>query len=1119
MTESRSIENLSPAELRKTWKQLTPADWLSMLQEIRPDNDWTLSGSEIKGRCIYHNETTPSLKINLDKGYVHCFGASCQKHIWNPIRFVGDVFRGGYAQATKELKTRFGISFPATYTRNLQKIEDNEALKQVLQRVMNVELVNVLTNESAPEYEYARAAGVVEWLRKRELPEDAIHRWPVGILPTRERLSQLLSSESVSSPEHREMAFEYLKEYVALPGNTPIAEGSLVFFYYTSPTTVGRFRIRMPNSDKYYAIEDPYQSDIGFFGLNMFPELRGKFGEFPIYVVEGEFDALSLIAHQLSTGNNDMVVVAVGGTMETDISPLAEFGFSSARLIPDNDVGGVGWARTLMEENNNVSGVYRWRADGVPVKDVDEAVRAYGFNNIYAEMSSEKAYAFNHEWCLEQVGRKLESIPAGDVQTRSDVVSEFGKALRDAEREAFIETVIQDFGISKSAIVRDMASDDPDSFREQIKQRLRKTYHFLTESRSGKTESLMVWSNPKKVIRTVYTDSTNHIKSVLQKDLGQFEKFVREEIGEPDFIKYKPGPRGKMVEKSSRERVLDIAHHVAEALIEVSEEVPPKEKLELVGQGVHLFVDAETEGYEIYVVNGEKLFRGVIDGMKVRYEELDSPVHKNYLFQLNTRRWSENLNTIEDLEAGQQYTPKEVYTRIKHLLNVGWKFQDNELESMFLAADAMYTSIFSVFKNITMVKVNGWTHTGKSSLLHFIGGSMFGEYRLCEATCLIDDFSVAGIMQFIQNNRFRILLDEFEEFDYNNPGIPTKKTRAVQEFAELLRSMTSGELTKVRGTSSGDVQVVHAKFPVTLCNIYSTDQARDLSRYIQVNMKKIEGAPTPISAVQHVCSPKQIVELRRKITLCLLPRIAEVLKSHAEVEKEFDGGRGLPPGMLSRQASSIFPAAAILKLAGEDYKTFVYKMCELKLQQLTALGGTKSEAQIIWDDILQTPISLRQFSDNEGGGIASLSKIILNSNLLYLLNSASDLGAYYLEDKHWLIVFWQKAMQTILRGSNKYRTTTYHGRIKSTADMDPRVIPRDKLMRGSFLKSEVWPRIGTRVSLDDISVIDLSDTLVDVRLSQEEPIVRDAHARSVMMNDTAQNVVGVIPSRKGDFDA
>jgi len=1107
----KTPESLSPAKLKAIWAQISPADWLTLLQEHQPNNRWSLAGSTIKGLCFKHPDSDPSMFVDVEKGAAHCYGSGCQYYAWNPVQFIADAASITYAAALQKIRKRFGVRLPSGYSQNIQQIEDNNEAKRALQLAMNLELCEFLADQGAQKYDYIRHAGLLPWLNRRKLPYDTVHRWPVGVFPTRERLSDLL--DSVCPEEKiREAAYAYVKDVVAVPGAPRVHEGSIVFFYYTSPSTIGRLRIRHPNDNKsFYAVNDPFDSTVGYFGLNVFPHLMNSLEKYPLYPMEGEMDVLSVMSHTMLNGL-DFCAIATGGSMEKDLDSLQAFGFQSICPVPDNDIDGVGWAKSLLVENLSVERVFHWQSDAETLKisDVDEAIRAYGFDEFYTQLTNEDNFPRNNEWVSERLEISLDALADGDVRKRTKVAADWGSVLRDSsERNAYLEYVQRTHNLDKESILQVMApvNDNEDAFIHRLKQKLLdEVYDFLSERQTGPTgsiETLLVWSKRKKVLRSLPLASKSGLQAAVAADIGALGDFVREELGEPEFLVKTLNPKGLKIDVPLQRKNKMLVEYFHEAMLSITKSMAHTDRLTELGQGVHWIQDFDEAGNPaVLIANGTNFFHGVVKGDNVTYSKLSSPVAGKYFFRVTNKKWSSNLNSVEDIEKGLDYSPQMLYRMLRKIFHDGWRFQNHDIESSFLAADVLYTTVFSVFKHLSMVDLSGESHSGKTTLLQLIGGKEFPDLRMCEAVEIFDDFTEASVRQRMNGVSLRLMLDEFEDQDTSGSGTKEKRTYAARAVLELLRGMSSGSSEVVRGTPGGDYLRYILHFPVTIGGVYTMRENRDLNRYVHIRTVAMEGFHDPIQQIRSSYTSEQMAELRRGITLCFLPRIPQVLKAIEEVRAEFSNNAALPADMMTRLKNNFLPATVIMKLAGVDYKSFITEFSKIKMEELKEQGGTSRESETIWNHILHTQVNLSQYApESDLAGMVSLAKILSDYSSRCLLNG-TDLGVMYIEEQKWLIVFWQKAVQGILKNSNKYRNVMYPGRLKVIADGDSRVVSKDRIRRNTELLQEIRKHTGggVRISLDQVSVIDLTKTL-DIVNTGEEEVNRDARVRDQMLQD------------------
>jgi hypothetical protein len=1066
----KAPENVPAEKLRAIWQQVDINDWLNLFQELRPSHQWLLSGDIIKAQCIYHTDNTPSMVVNLDRRMVHCFG--CHRTVYSPIRFVADLGQLGNAAALSKLKNRFGIRLPAAYMQNLQQIEDNQQLKFALLRVMNDELVDAICNPDKEEYDYIRDSGLVPWLvDERKIPVDVAHKWPVGVLMPQERMAARL--DQIKRPDLIEKAYRYFvndkSKYLAAPGAKRVHEGSIVFFYFTSPTTVGRIRIRQPGTKDFYAIEDAYENEFGIFGINTFPELLGKLENRPLICVEGEMDALSHIAHQASKAYNDICMSAIGGGMGagSDLDPYVNFGFKEGWIGPDNDTDGVGFARKVLSNNTQFRRVFNWSEEDLQktVKDVDQAYRVYGFDVFYKRLNNVESFARNYDWAIDQSSREIEKIDVGDIQARTETAAEFGAILRDeAERNVYVDKLCSVYGLDKELIRQGMLPDDDDekSFLQRLVHKLRSDeYFFLTEKQLGGTAIIMAWSRRKKVMRTFTMNSISSVMGTLILDLGLLEWYIQKELGEPAHLQYVFNPKGEPVKINSLRKTQLVNKAFFDAVTVCIDSAMPLERLVELDQGVHYVEKAvDTEKPVVFIINGSHFFKGTFVDDDIKFEKLECPVHGEYFFRLRNKPWSRDLLSLEDIEEAKKMDPGKVFNTVRDILDTGWHFKEHELAISFLAADIMYTPVATAFGRMVLTSIGGESQSGKSTFMQVFGGKAYPDLRLCDATVVQDDFSAASIRQVMSGSSLRLLLDEFEDSNFGSFR-PDRKARVVREIQDIFRTIGSGGSDVYRGTSTGDALHFFLYFPATIGGIFSLKETREVNRYVQVRTKFIAGHQNPVEMIRNKYTHTDMRKLRRDITLSLIPRIPEIIRTLQEVKDEFAGNNMLQAGTDDRLKQNIMPAATIMKMTGRDYVDFMVRFSALKMEEM-AEQGANQESTDIWNSILNTPVSLNHH-DPGLYGTATVAQMLGDPHFTGFLNG-TDIGVYFIPEKKWLVVHWHKVTHGVMRNDNNYNRTQHPGRLKGVADEDHRVIPKSKISK-KFLQKSVWPRIGMKIAM------------------------------------------------------
>jgi DNA primase len=121
------------------------------------------AGANLKARCPFHNEKTPSFFLSPDRGTYYCFGCGASGDIFTFVEeFEGLDFKG----ALKLLAERAGVELP-----RYNKEEEGE--KEKLYRVMALAALYFSTN-------LADHKDVLEYLKSRGLTEKSIGDFQIG---------------------------------------------------------------------------------------------------------------------------------------------------------------------------------------------------------------------------------------------------------------------------------------------------------------------------------------------------------------------------------------------------------------------------------------------------------------------------------------------------------------------------------------------------------------------------------------------------------------------------------------------------------------------------------------------------------------------------------------------------------------------------------------------------------------------------------------------------------------------------------------------------------------------------------------------------------------------------
>ena len=124
------------------------------------------AGANLKAKCPFHNEKTPSFFVSVDRGSYYCFGCGASGDIFTFVEeFEGLDFRG----ALKLLADRAGVEL-AAYTKEMKEAENE---KEKLYRAMEEATLYFCDN-------LTQNREVLNYLKTRGLNEKSIKDFRIG---------------------------------------------------------------------------------------------------------------------------------------------------------------------------------------------------------------------------------------------------------------------------------------------------------------------------------------------------------------------------------------------------------------------------------------------------------------------------------------------------------------------------------------------------------------------------------------------------------------------------------------------------------------------------------------------------------------------------------------------------------------------------------------------------------------------------------------------------------------------------------------------------------------------------------------------------------------------------
>lgn len=172
MIEQRSIEHLR--------NSIDIADVVGAYVSLKR------SGSSLVGLCPFHDDKSPSMHVNTQKGFYHCFACGAGG---DAIKFIMEYEKLSYPQAIEKLASMFGVGLE--YTSDKTQKKDN-SLKEILE---------LLNNYYKTELFNPANAAALAYLKERALSPAMIEKFELGWAPPSQNTINLLQKNGIEAPK------------------------------------------------------------------------------------------------------------------------------------------------------------------------------------------------------------------------------------------------------------------------------------------------------------------------------------------------------------------------------------------------------------------------------------------------------------------------------------------------------------------------------------------------------------------------------------------------------------------------------------------------------------------------------------------------------------------------------------------------------------------------------------------------------------------------------------------------------------------------------------------------------------------------------------------------------
>jgi len=1102
------------AAIKQIWGQIDVADWLNVVRQAHPNNRWTYSRQTIKGQCPFHQDRTPSFVIDLQKRYAKCYSSACGKFFWDPVRFYMAMQGGGmhYHKALMDMKNRFGIQMSQVVIGEIGKRQKHREMKKLLFEVMRGELIDCYSqrNSKTPDQDLFYAQDALAYLDSRGIPP-VYHLLPIGVFPPQLRLENLIKQKLPFLGKHMSKVWDDIKEYLDLQNRSIDWEGSLVFFTGSSPQDIARLKLRqvpppqqsnfahVTDEKKMCFIPDEYEHSNGIYGLFGTPLYQPYLARDDVrsfYYMEGEFDALCIIAQQCHTSDVGFFAFSGGGGSAQGLDSMAHFGFDTAYVVGDHDKAGKGFVQRVLESTQKIATrAFEWPRvlldDGnggvKPTTDPAEAIQTLGYDVVNAEFRKEQNFIKPYQWAANQAIAEMNGIDKDDIRHLTSVAANWGKFVTDAaEQHAYVKEVADQFDISSGQVLTEIKAgeENEEAFIERIRDYLANRLHILQRFRQSGSHIIRVYDSVSKEIYELPIEEkmkiTSAIGAMTGKDLLQF---IREDVGEPAFL--------EVDEDSDKQVYITLANKCAEyvkaAVTRLAGTSVSDSLIRQLGAGLHCIspnVDNPDETFRLYHVNGLRMLRGDFDSSgKLVWKDLSGPSDSSVVVfsegDLYPRVFMPHIRNAADLNKEPEFTAEELFDLINSMLDVGWDFKNHKVTCELLTAFCMSLPIANCVGRQPLFMVTSEQSSGKSSLIGgFIGRSNLPRINIVQSSVYTDNYTVAGIRQLMNRSSLCLCLDEFEDKGGND-----RRSSITKGILQLFRGHSNEEGLTVIGSTTGQHRSFYFHSPAIVAGIRGLQEAADISRFIKIEMDKKGERESPETLLTREFGEDLIRKVRLNLPLVMYRKAKEFYAAYDRIDKEYQDGGGLEFGRITRSREHFYSSMAIMAVCNKDYHRFIrtyFRQHRLDLERISQISLSSD----LLDEVLHTP-NIR-INDLEDTRPKSLNNILSSGNPETLNQSYS--GIYYDWETKWIAVHWPTVKGTKLLSEQEFRNRD-PGWLKNNAARNKYHVPDSEAQRsGIFQRLE--PYMGKVTFRTSVSVFNVEELIGDAAKSRVTPTVR-----------------------------
>ena len=447
--------------------------------------DLRRAGVNLKGRCPFHDEKTPSFVVSPAKGIYKCFGCGMAG---DSVRFLMDHEKLSYPEALRWIAEKYSIE--------LEETAVSSEVRAELQKQDSLFIINGFAQKTYHEHmmesQDGRLIGL-SYFKERGFLEKTVNQWGLGYAPDdRHFLFNGLKENSYN--------LELAHELGLLKNNRDFFYSRIIFPIRNLSGKVIGVGARTLSSDKKIPkyINSPeseiYNKRKTLFGLYFAKTAIRK--QDSCFIVEGYTDVISL--HQNGVEN---VVASSGTSLTVEQIQLIKRFSENVTVLFDGDNAGIKAALRgldlILEQDMNVKLLLLPEGE-----DPDSFIKANGSQKFkeYTEENAKDFIIFKIDLLLSEAGND----PVKRSKVIKDIVSSISKIADPLKRNEYIKQGARLLELNESMIQKEANKYIEERIKKENQKKRRES--FQSESNWSSTEPI----EREDTTRKLTVDSDEH---------------------------------------------------------------------------------------------------------------------------------------------------------------------------------------------------------------------------------------------------------------------------------------------------------------------------------------------------------------------------------------------------------------------------------------------------------------------------------------------------------------------------------------------------------------------------------------------------------------------------------